>query len=906
MADEDKSERELPVETTEEARNTMEEPSEEEINDVDGNQEEREDSKETEGNLDEKPNNKELDEKGQRENEEKIEENETKAKNESSEKRESEEVPTEEIEEKDIEESSKEEKKELAEADEVGENNQTREEAAEDAPLATVETETEELVADTNEGLNEATVSTQEPHKDDNLVEGDQEAPFEESKEDKGEIVDHEEGKVVSLDEKGVVGEAGDSLNNEDNAQSGQPLTDSSAKDSELKKDSETAVANEPTNEEPTDAIEESKDSDGNDAKSTFEPTPDAEKLTEGTNNDNEVGDTDGDIEASSSSPVVPPAGQEELPVDASSHTPSPRLFSETPRVIEVQIELEGNAPYSVRVEVTSEVPEKLAFLGGFRNRNTLLEYHNRATQTPRKSNREKYLHIIQTHRDTQTVFEKNGMNQVCRDTSTQMAKPGLYVSVSEDKVMEAGEYLTSQSWLLIRTRAAVIIQSCARGMAGRKYAKYCKDKQQRIVAWHQNRKERMEAAREESIRDHMERRRHPLSNEDFNMLYSELEEWRLGEIEKIDAMCYSDDTKRRKAMTEMVKMEARLIEAIHRLKIEAKDENKEKKRLQKMNSMTAGKKWAVRNGEFVEVHTPFTLRAKDLRDIYTTLSLTNQTLDERLDILLHLKWTVKEFQSKLCTDIVELIDREADLLMRGRSEESLFGLRKRIMNLFATFIENPEYNPEAERYQIVPKFLSGARKVEHCKGCDRYLPREQFSFSIRKSRLSRCKGCTIQDNNARSRVNREYYDKVLLELQRLEQSKENNGNIIFLLQAQDLWYLIENIWGHKSIISSHSQLEDLILTRWDPSTQLSPWNCILLTREEAEAMENFDNSYDHFSDKFKHKIHSNHMVARHYFNRLNRLSNEIPQQLHEVHRESDLNSVSTGIIEEDPLPIES
>ena len=75
----------------------------------------------------------------------------------------------------------------------------------------------------------------------------------------------------------------------------------------------------------------------------------------------------------------------------------------------------------------------------------------------------------------------------------------------------------------------------------------------------------------------------------------------------------------------------------------------------------------------------------------------------QRLDVLLHVKWTVTEFDCPLTRDIVQLIDREADMLNRGRSEASLQGLRTRLANLFLQFIETPEFNPEAGRFQKVP-----------------------------------------------------------------------------------------------------------------------------------------------------------------------------------------------------------
>ena len=67
-------------------------------------------------------------------------------------------------------------------------------------------------------------------------------------------------------------------------------------------------------------------------------------------------------------------------------------------------------------------------------------------------------------------------------------------------------------------------------------------------------------------------------------------------------------------------------------------------------------------------------------------------TIDERLDILVNTKWTVKEWDCNLTREIVELIDREADMLNRGRPLKSLdgnsislyhLGLRMRLCNLF-------------------------------------------------------------------------------------------------------------------------------------------------------------------------------------------------------------------------------
>ena len=54
--------------------------------------------------------------------------------------------------------------------------------------------------------------------------------------------------------------------------------------------------------------------------------------------------------------------------------------------------------------------------------------------------------------------------------------------------------------------------------------------------------------------------------------------------------------------------------------------------------------------------------------------------------------------------------------------------------------------------------------------------------------------------------------------------------------QETDLRYLIENIWGGQSALSSEKELYELRLVRWDRREQWSPWNCILLSKEEAQA----------------------------------------------------------------------
>jgi len=61
--------------------------------------------------------------------------------------------------------------------------------------------------------------------------------------------------------------------------------------------------------------------------------------------------------------------------------------------------------------------------------------------------------------------------------------------------------------------------------------------------------------------------------------------------------------------------------------------------------------------------------------------------------------FTTQEHDCKLTKEIIELIDREADLLIRGVKDSSLDGLRRRISILFLQYIKTPSFNPEAARH---------------------------------------------------------------------------------------------------------------------------------------------------------------------------------------------------------------
>ena len=57
---------------------------------------------------------------------------------------------------------------------------------------------------------------------------------------------------------------------------------------------------------------------------------------------------------------------------------------------------------------------------------------------------------------------------------------------------------------------------------------------------------------------------------------------------------------------------------------------------------MAAPKHWTAFDGNTTSMDTPYTIRAQQLRDLYNSITLRSLSRDERLDVLLTLKCTVK------------------------------------------------------------------------------------------------------------------------------------------------------------------------------------------------------------------------------------------------------------------------
>ncbi|GMF66302.1 unnamed protein product [Phytophthora lilii] len=334
-------------------------------------------------------------------------------------------------------------------------------------------------------------------------------------------------------------------------------------------------------------------------------------------------------------------------------------------------------------------------FLGGFRHRKTQQHFHHASTQTI-LSRARRNMGPIRFHRETQTQELVTRSLQTHRESGTQMTRRDLKLDESFDRHVTARPYFDSYQLDSLREDSVLLMQRLWRGFRARLYVYNIREQRRRankLAAIEAQENEAEDVSRQ---RREVNRRMHPNTVNDFEVLYNELDKWRQVECRKVREQRELDASERQRALDAILTKETKLLQTIDRLKLTATDANRKQRIEAMMQFMARPKQWQMSDSGIKEVHTPFTARAKELMDLYHGLRTPLSSVDERLDMLLHIKWTVQEFDCALTRELVELIDREADMLSRGRKEKSLEGLRKRLTNLFLQFIETPEFNPEA------------------------------------------------------------------------------------------------------------------------------------------------------------------------------------------------------------------
>jgi len=548
----------------------------------------------------------------------------------------------------------------------------------------------------------------------------------------------------------------------------------------------------------------------------------------------------------------------------------------------------DSDAPTAPQEPIKIEIEKftgKKTWLGGYRHKLNDKEFHTAETQTNRKV---KTCTAVRFCRETQTVFQSDATFQTPQDAATQMTRPGVHVSTQNDKVIIPGEYTLAETIERRRKEAAIIIQKYFRRYLSQQIVNQLKIDKVRYEKWVVEEKARLEEEREKRRERNIKGRLNPRTERDFELVWSALGTWRQEQIAHIQANAQTP-VEQKAALAILQEQVAQLVAAIGRHKTRAAEEAKEAGIKRFLDRCAAPRKWKAKGGKWVEMinwtgepgkfemDTGYTLRAKELRDLYHTLEMESLTIEERVDALLSLKHCAAGVPDcKLTKEIINLCEREAELLMRGINPGLLSGLRARILHLFLQFCKEPKFNPEAARHLKVPQDPEVLRgRVVKMKASSSYLsnwPLASWPFAAPANfEFSAARAGKVDPNLKPETVN-------IKQIMRDLRKNESDSETAFILSEGDVQHLVQNIWSSKSALSYSD--EELVLCKWDPAKPWTPWNCFLITKHENEAHQSLTSPEEGYGPVMFQKVHRKHLMARQYFSRIEGMARHLREQL--------------------------
>ncbi|KAK3908864.1 IQ and ubiquitin-like domain-containing protein [Frankliniella fusca] len=499
-------------------------------------------------------------------------------------------------------------------------------------------------------------------------------------------------------------------------------------------------------------------------------------------------------------------------------------------------------------------------FLGGYRHKVTQLEYHHAFTQTAPKPSK-----VNTFSRNTQTpglskVVETT--KQKCTQTSqcTNDLQEGRIIIGDPDRRLKKMEVESSMFEAKV-----LLIQRNLRSWLVRKMMMKMKEEYKRCILWEKQQKMKIEEEKEAKTRERDKAQTKPETRGHFELLYHNLEEWRKMETDRINNL--GSIALRKSESFSVLEMEIQYINSIERQRIKLKAEKNRKEQEKLLESTSAPLRWRGENGQILLLDSLGTQQARCFKVLYDQLQKIHIPVEERIEILQTVKRAVLDKENSLASELLSLLDREKHILLRDMKNSNIDSLRERINYIFLEYIKDPNVNPEAKKY--LPENKCQQLQTYKCLSCRNILPYNKFSLHSKANTFRKCHNCCWLREIGGPRVNVNPIRHILNAVRREELKQRSYTSVALIMQEQDFYHLIINIWLGHSAIGGSGNLEELRLGRWDFTQSWSPWNCILLTAAELKAHLRFPHPDQIYSSSFVKKIKQRHQMGRIYFSEL-------------------------------------
>lgn len=126
--------------------------------------------------------------------------------------------------------------------------------------------------------------------------------------------------------------------------------------------------------------------------------------------------------------------------------------------------------------------------------------------------------------------------------------------------------------------------------------------------------------------------------------------------------------------------------------------------------------------------------------------------------------------------------------------------------------------------------------------------------------------GCTWLTSKNIPHVNYDLYSFMLKEIRSEERRMNCFSSLAYVMQESDIYHLINHTWHGRSIVSENNDLYILRLIRFDVNAEWAPWNCILLTEDEAKMHYHIKKVESLYSKTLLQTVYLKHLTAKFQF----------------------------------------
>ncbi|XP_014487996.1 PREDICTED: IQ and ubiquitin-like domain-containing protein [Dinoponera quadriceps] len=509
-------------------------------------------------------------------------------------------------------------------------------------------------------------------------------------------------------------------------------------------------------------------------------------------------------------------------------------------------------------------------YLGGWRHKVTGVEYLNAASQT--RPLRKQSPSRSTCSRMVQCIKTKEGATQTLCHRATQMWRNDCYISSQTDKYMTVKSY-ENYDEMQLRLNLdghARVIQRNYRAYRLRKYIRECAQIYRDMLEKCEKREQEKAIINKMRHKQNILRQVHPRSRADFDMLHNVIERWRSDRLEDIKLRLFK--AAQRAENYSIVEKMVKMLNCIDKHKQAIRSSHKRQRVLRFLTLNCKPIRWNSYKGISVEMITMKTLKAREFKRLYDVLSDRSVRPDERMASLIMLRKSIEAHSCMEAFDLSSLLDQEIALLTRGIKDLSLGCLNDRITHTYLNFTsmhgscgcEAVGGNSKDDELRVPLE-----TKTKFCRSCLKLLPNRRFLPHSRTRKLSVCISC---DSLRRQNIAHVDYDPYMfiLDCVRADEIRRcSNSALAFMMQGHDIYHLVNHIWHGQSVVSKVTDVFFLRLVRYRMDDEWAPWNCILLTEDEADVHSHMKNPATVYSGHLINQIGLAHQIAKNHFKQL-------------------------------------